>query len=175
MQDAAAGAHPLRQPRVDHAVVAGGVLVDQGALEHPGDDLHVLVRVGVEPGAGVDDVVVVDQQQPVVGVGRVVVVAEGERVLGVQPPELALVAVLGAADVDGGGEVHGAHGRSFEAGGASAGRRTATLGPARHGHGRPAAAGAGQAFLIAETSNSRTILSLTRTPPVSSAAFQVTP
>src|SRR5437773_414989 len=32
-----------------------------------------------------------------------------------------------------------------------------------------------QAFLIAETSNSRTILSLTRTPPPSSAAFQVTP
>ena len=110
VEDAAAGAHPLRQPRVDHAVVAGGVLVDQGALEHPGDDLHVLVRVGVEPGAGVDDVVVVHQQQPVVGVGAVEVVAEGERVLGVQPPELALVAVLGAADVDGGGEVHGAHG-----------------------------------------------------------------
>ncbi|GAA1477594.1 hypothetical protein GCM10009623_20400 [Nocardioides aestuarii] len=33
----------------------------------------------------------------------------------------------------------------------------------------------GQAFLIAETSNSRAILSLTRTPPVSSAAFQVMP
>jgi hypothetical protein len=33
----------------------------------------------------------------------------------------------------------------------------------------------GQAVLIAETSNSRVILSLTRTPPVSSVAFQVTP
>jgi hypothetical protein len=33
----------------------------------------------------------------------------------------------------------------------------------------------GQAVLIAETSNSRVILSLTRTPPVSSAAFQVMP
>ena len=32
-----------------------------------------------------------------------------------------------------------------------------------------------QAFLIAETSNSRVTLSLTRTPPVSSAAFQVMP
>lgn len=32
-----------------------------------------------------------------------------------------------------------------------------------------------QAFLIAEISNSRTTLSLTRTPPVSSAAFQVMP
>ena len=34
---------------------------------------------------------------------------------------------------------------------------------------------AGQADLIAETSNSRVIFSLTRTPPVSSAAFQVMP
>jgi hypothetical protein len=33
----------------------------------------------------------------------------------------------------------------------------------------------GQAVLIAETSNSRVTLSLTRTPPVSSAAFQVMP
>ncbi len=33
----------------------------------------------------------------------------------------------------------------------------------------------GQVVLIAETSNSRVILSLTRTPPVSSAAFQVMP
>ena len=32
----------------------------------------------------------------------------------------------------------------------------------------------GQAFLIAEISNSRVTLSLTRTPPPSSAAFQVT-
>ena len=33
----------------------------------------------------------------------------------------------------------------------------------------------GQAVLMAETSNSRVILSLTRTPPVSRAAFQVMP
>jgi hypothetical protein len=32
-----------------------------------------------------------------------------------------------------------------------------------------------QAVLMAETSNSRLIFSLTRTPPVSSATFQVTP
>jgi len=35
--------------------------------------------------------------------------------------------------------------------------------------------GCGQAFLIAEISNSSVTLSLTRTPPPSSAAFQVTP
>ena len=39
----------------------------------------------------------------------------------------------------------------------------------------PAARGAGQAVLIAEISNSRVTLSLTRTPPVSRAAFQVMP
>ena len=33
----------------------------------------------------------------------------------------------------------------------------------------------GQAVLMAETSNSRVTLSLTRTPPASSAAFQLTP
>ena len=33
----------------------------------------------------------------------------------------------------------------------------------------------GQAVLMAETSNSRVTFSLTSTPPVSSAAFQVTP
>jgi hypothetical protein len=56
------------RPGVDDAVVPGGVLVHQRALQHPGDDLHVPVRVGLEAGARRHDVVVVDQQQPVVGV-----------------------------------------------------------------------------------------------------------
>ena len=51
-----------------------GVLVHEAAVEHPGDDLHVAVRVRLEPDAGRDDVVVGDQQQPEVRVGRVVVV-----------------------------------------------------------------------------------------------------
>ena len=41
--------------------------------------------------------------------------------------------------------------------------------------GRARRIGLRQAFLIAETSNSRVTLSLTRTPPVSSVAFQVMP
>src|SRR3546814_5171087 len=48
VQDAGAGAHPLGQARVDHALVALGVLVHEGALKHPGDDLHVTVRMGLE-------------------------------------------------------------------------------------------------------------------------------
>src|SRR3954470_21941575 len=43
--DPGAVAHPLGQTRIDDAVVARGVLVHQGALHHPGDDLHVPVRV----------------------------------------------------------------------------------------------------------------------------------
>jgi hypothetical protein len=56
--------------------------------------------VGLEAAAGAHDVVVVDQQQPVVGVVRVVVTTERERVLGVQPAEVALEAIGGAADID---------------------------------------------------------------------------
>ena len=76
------------------------VLVFQPAGEHPGDDLHVAVRVGVKTAARSDDVVVVDQQQSVVGVGRVVVVAERERMPGVQPVDGGPEPVVGAPDVD---------------------------------------------------------------------------
>ncbi len=101
MQDARARRHPLRQAGVDDAGVAHRVAVLQRPLQHPRDDLHVAVRVGVEPGSRRDDVVVVDEQQPVVGVRRVVIAAERERVLGVEPCRRARAAVGGAADVDG--------------------------------------------------------------------------
>src|SRR3954465_9594637 len=100
VQDPGAGAHPLGQARVDDAVVPGGVLVHQRALHHPGDDLHVPMRVGLEAEARRHDVVVVDQQQPVVLVVVVVVVAEREGVLAVQPPDLGAEPLVGAADVD---------------------------------------------------------------------------
>ena len=149
-------------------------------LQHPGDDLHVPVRVGLEAGAGLDDVVVVDQQQAVVGVGRVVVVAEGERVLGVQPAKLLLnrsrrggrrrsgrgqvlmVAVLEARQIGAGQAEWSGDSGADRLRGAGRGRGAGT-------------AVRGQAVLMAETSNSRVTLSLTSTPPVSSAAFQVTP
>jgi hypothetical protein len=57
---------PLRQPRMDHPGVAGGILVDQ-ALQHPGDNLHVAMGMSVKPLVGPHDVVVVDQQQAVMG------------------------------------------------------------------------------------------------------------
>src|SRR3954447_8134846 len=109
VQDAGAGAHPLGQAGVDDAVVAGGVLVHQGALHHPGDDLHVPVRMGLEPEARRHDIVVVDQQQPVVLVVVVVVVAEREGVLAVQPPDPGAEPLVGAAYVDPRGEGGRAH------------------------------------------------------------------
>src|SRR4051795_12088643 len=109
VQDPGAGAHPLGQARVDDAVVPGGVLVHQRALHHPGDDLHVPVRVRLEAEARRHDVVVVDQQQPVVLVVVVVVVAEREGVLAVQPPDLGAEPFIGAADVDARGEGGSAH------------------------------------------------------------------
>ena len=120
VQDAGARAHPLGQARVDHPRVALGVLVHQRALQHPGDDLHVLVRMGLEAGARLDDVVVVDQQQPVVGVGPVVVTAEAEAVLAVQPAQAGLEPLVGAADVDLRGQ-RGGHVGSFT------GRRSGVL------------------------------------------------
>ena len=88
--DPGPGAHALGQPGVDHAVVADGVLVHERSVEHPGDDLHVAVRVGLEPGAGRDHVVVADEQQAMVGVGRVPVAAEREGVLRVEPADVGL-------------------------------------------------------------------------------------
>ena len=110
MQDAAAGAHPLRQSGVDDPAVAGGVLVDQRALEHPGDDLHVAVGVGIKSRTRCHDVIVAHHQQSVVGVRRVVVVAEREGMFGVQPPESACEAVFGTADVHGLNQVCSLHG-----------------------------------------------------------------
>ena len=59
--DPGTGRHPLSEAGVEQAPIAFGVLVLELAVEHPGDDLHVLVRVGVEPGAGPHDIVVVDE------------------------------------------------------------------------------------------------------------------
>ena len=61
------------------------------------------------------------------------------------------------------GAIHGSEGCG--GGRSQIGRSAPTPGSVREGQG----------VLIAETSNSRVILSLTRTPPVSSAAFQVMP
>ena len=76
-------------------MVALAVAVLERTVEHPRDDLHVLVRVEPEAGAARDDVVVVDQEQPVMRVLRVVVVREAEAVPGIEPVQLGVEPVVG--------------------------------------------------------------------------------
>lgn len=99
VQDAGARAHPLSQARVDDPGMPHRILMNQRTLQHPGDDLHVLMRVGVETHPRNDDVIVVDHQHPVVGIGGVVVAAEREGMLGIEPACVGLEAVVGPADI----------------------------------------------------------------------------
>src|SRR4051812_42591564 len=71
-------------------------------MQHPGDDLHVAMWVGLETGAWLHVVVVVDQQQTVVGVRVVVVRAERERVLRVEPGDLCREAIVRPPDIKSG-------------------------------------------------------------------------
>ena len=64
VQDSGAGAHTLGEPRVDDPGVTGGAPGGPASLQHPGQDLHVLVGVRLEPGARTHDVVVVDHSRP---------------------------------------------------------------------------------------------------------------
>src|SRR5207248_3345351 len=84
----------------DQALIAEGVLVLELAVEHPGDDLHVAVGVGVEPGVWGDDVVVAHEQQPVVRVLGVVVIAEAEAVAGVEPACSGMEVLVAPPHVD---------------------------------------------------------------------------
>ena len=80
MLDAAAGPQHLDGAGRDDGLRAGGVLVVQLALEHPRHDLEVAVRVQVEAGARVEQVLVVQDERSERGVARVVVPAGGQRV-----------------------------------------------------------------------------------------------
>src|ERR1700689_4102596 len=73
--------------------------MDQRAVQHPRHDLHVAMRMSVEPGSWRDGVVVADHEYAVVGVGPQRVDAGVERVPSVQPPDLGLMAIRSAADV----------------------------------------------------------------------------
>src|SRR5690606_24890768 len=60
---AAARAHHLHVAGFRAALVAQAVLVGDGAFAHVGDDFHVRVRMGREPGSRLDGVVVPDPQR----------------------------------------------------------------------------------------------------------------
>src|SRR5262245_127334 len=104
VSDAGTRPHHLDLSRPDHAAPARAVLVLQCALEHVGQDLHVTVTVGTEPGAGLDAIVVDHSQHPEAHVRGVVVVAERKGVAAVEPPPVGAATVLGGSNLD--------HGRS---------------------------------------------------------------
>ena len=57
---AGTGAHALHVPGAQHRPDAGAVLMLERSVDHVGDDLHVLVTVGLEAAAGLHGVVVDD-------------------------------------------------------------------------------------------------------------------
>ena len=76
--DARSGRQDLGPTGLEDVARAGRVGVHEGALEHPGHDLQLGVRVLGIAGAGGQDVVVVAHQRTEAEIGRVVVLAEGE-------------------------------------------------------------------------------------------------
>src|SRR5437867_1237434 len=93
-------AHPLGQTRIDDPLVPDRIVVLELPAEHPGDDLHVLVRMGPEPRAGIDHVVVTDQQQPVMGIRRIIMIREAEAVIGIKPPGFRMKPLRTPSDVN---------------------------------------------------------------------------
>ena len=86
--NAGARAHALGQSWIDDTLVAFRILMLHFAAQHPGDDFHVLMRMGSESGAGFDDIVVAHQQQPVMGVPRIIMVCETKAMKRVEPVHL---------------------------------------------------------------------------------------
>ena len=85
---AARRAEPLDVPGADDRRVAGRVAVGQLALDDPGDDLGVAVRMLVEAGAGREPLLVAGEDRAEAEVVGVVVRPEGEGVQGLdaRPP-----------------------------------------------------------------------------------------
>jgi hypothetical protein len=88
---------------------AGAVVVLEFPLDHPRDDLHLLVSLLDESGSAPEAVVVAGQQEAVVRVVGVVVPAEAEAVPGIEPAGLGPEARPGPDDLDGRGEDRGPH------------------------------------------------------------------
>src|SRR5260370_27250273 len=71
--------------------------MDQRAVQHPRHDLHVAVRMGLEPGSGRDGVVVADDEHAVVRVSTERIDSRVEGVASVQPPDPSLMTIRAAA------------------------------------------------------------------------------
>ena len=96
--NAGARAHALGQSWIDDTLVAFRILMLHFAAQHPGDDFHVLMRMGSESCAGFDDIVIAHQQQPVVRVSRIVVVREAKAVVRVKPVHFGMEPLAAASN-----------------------------------------------------------------------------
>ncbi len=96
----ASGGHALHVSRPDDGAAPEAVPMLERPPQHPGDDLHVAVRVRPEAASGRDAVLVDDPQRPEAHVLRVVIVGERERVAAVEPIEARLPALAGVPDGD---------------------------------------------------------------------------
>jgi hypothetical protein len=86
--DSFAGRHDLHVARLGSALVAQMIAVRDRAPADIGDDFHVAVAMGTEPGARLNRIVVPDQQRPETVARRVVVVGETEMVTCAQPVDV---------------------------------------------------------------------------------------
>jgi hypothetical protein len=101
--DSGPGRHDLNLSRPDHRTGSDAVLVLERALEDVGNDLHVPVPVGIEPGARLDAIFVDHPQRTKAHVPGIAVIAERKRVPAIQPSEIGPSSFRGGANSDHGG------------------------------------------------------------------------
>src|SRR6185437_12143912 len=88
MGNAGAGAHDLYIAAIDDAVGARAVLMGKRALQRNGDDLHVLVLVGIETAAAFHHIVIQHPQRSELYFLPVMPVPEAKRMMTIQPSEV---------------------------------------------------------------------------------------
>ena len=85
MRDAGTGTHHLHIARLSTTLVAKVVLVGDRPFTNKGDDLHILMRMEREPGAGLDGVIIPNPQRAHAHALRIMIIGEAEVMLCVQP------------------------------------------------------------------------------------------
>ncbi len=100
VEDARAGGNALDFARAEDGAVPEAVLVLEGALENPGDNFHVTVRVHAEALPGGDAVFVHDAQGAEAHVVGIVVIGEREGMAGVKPAVVGVPALGGRSEGD---------------------------------------------------------------------------
>ena len=95
MLDAAAGGHDLHIPCTEDSFDAGAVFMSQGPFQGNGNDLHVLVGMGIESVAAFDHIIVEDAQGTEMYLFPVMPIPETKRVMAVQPAEIYMASFRG--------------------------------------------------------------------------------